>query len=44
MRKMRILLKNLQNSVFTISPLKTLRYNMLKKHISQKNKYAEKAH
>jgi hypothetical protein len=37
MRKMQILLKNLQNFVFTISPLKTLRYNMLKKHISQKN-------
>ena len=37
MRKMRILLKNLQNSVFTISPLKTLRYNMLKNNISQKH-------
>ena len=36
MRKKRILLKNLQTSVFTTSPLKTMRYNMLKKHISQK--------
>ena len=37
MKALRIPLKNLQTSVFTISPLKTLRYNMLKKHISQKN-------
>ena len=37
MRKQRILIKNLQTSVFTISPLKTLRYNMLKKNISQKH-------
>ena len=36
MRKPRILTKNLQTSVFTISPLKTMRYNMLKKKISQK--------
>ena len=44
MRKLQILIKNLPTAVFTISPLKTLRYNMLKKHISQKNKYAEKEH
>ena len=37
MRKPRILNKNLQPSVFTISPLKTLRYIMLKKNISQKH-------
>ena len=37
MRRLRILIKNLQTSVFTISPLKTLRYNMLKKNISQKH-------
>ena len=37
MRKQRILIKNLQTPVFTISPLKTLRYNMLKKIISQKH-------
>ena len=37
MRMSGILLKNLQTFVFTTSPLKTLRYNMLKKHISQKN-------
>ena len=37
MRKLRILFKNLKTSVFTISPLKTLRYNMLKKIISQKH-------
>ena len=37
MRKLRTLIKNLQTFVFTISPLKTLRYNMLKKNISQKH-------
>ena len=37
MRSGQIPLKNLQTCVFTISPLKTLRYNMLKKNISQKH-------
>ena len=37
MRKLGILIKNLQTFVFAISPLKTLRYNMLKKNISQKH-------
>ena len=37
MSRLPILLKNLQTFVFTISPLKTMRYNMLKNHISQKN-------
>ena len=37
MSKLRILLKNLKTCVFTTFPLKTMRYNMLKKHISQKN-------
>ena len=37
MTKLRILIKNLQTFVFTISPLKTLHYNMLKKNISQKH-------